>query len=426
MDFSGSHEAALGCVDSGRVPAAVMWVIRIGVLYALFWTMLWVPLSRDSVDYPKHWEAARALIDGQSVYRGSHLWIEFNYPQAMVFNFAWLGFFDYAVAERIWKLFLGLSIAGCWYIAWRMYLPPACRGGSRGVRWGWITAAVIGFYQPAMSSLSEGNIDAYNALLIVLMVSLVLVGREYTAGLVWGLLVSVKLIPVLLLIPLLLWKKWKILQGGGIFLVAYLALLLLTGRLDEEWYFLTGILPVLPEWWRESSVSVLRLIFMLSGREEDYMNDPYSYLAGVRVFLCAVVAVFICILFVLRTRGKPFLSGLESAIIIFPLLSPLFWYHHLVWILPVLLLQFSAMVRHRYGRLMAVGLISGWVLLQVPWLFLRHSSIDHTWKDFAYLVGYLMVIFLTVVSVFTTPSRLNAVEFEQAQQAEGPSIRRSM
>jgi hypothetical protein len=410
MDHGSGRTTGPDLSGPGLVPA--MWVVRICVIYTLFWVVIWCPLNRAGIDYPKHWEAARALIEGKSVYRGGHLWIEFNYPQAMAFNFAWLGLLDFTLAEKLWKLFLGSCLVGSWYLAWKVYLPSGFRRGRDAAKWGWIFALILGLYQPAINSLAEGNIDAYNALLIVLMTALILTGREYMAGLVWGLLISVKLLPVVLIIPFLIWRKSKILYGAGIFLAVYLVLLLLAGRLGEEWYYLTKVLPFVPDWWRHGSVSFIHLVFSWLGLEDRYITDPYFCGIWSRGFLFAIMFIYICILVVLKARGKPFLAGIESAVIIFPLLSPLFWYHHLVWILPVMLLQFSDLVQGRYGRLMGAGLISGWLLIQAPYLILRHFPIDPIWKDYGYLAGYLTVTLLTVVSTFSHSNQAKSVEPE--------------
>src|SRR5262245_35097321 len=71
---------------------------------------IWRPLRWPGVDYGKHWDAARAVLENRNNYfidgsRNDELWLGFNYPQATAFMFLWLGFVSRAHGEVVWKMF---------------------------------------------------------------------------------------------------------------------------------------------------------------------------------------------------------------------------------------------------------------------------------------------------------------------------------
>ena len=81
------------------------------------------PLTIHGVDYPKHWEAARAILEGRNNYIGGDLWLGFNYPQWSALATVWLGWFDVDTAQWIWKLMMLASLIGAWWIGWRSFRP---------------------------------------------------------------------------------------------------------------------------------------------------------------------------------------------------------------------------------------------------------------------------------------------------------------
>jgi hypothetical protein len=234
-----------------------MWAF---VIYAIVIMGIVKPIFITGVDYDKHWFAARALLEGRSVYLGSPLWMGFNYPQATAFAYIWLGLFSVTTGEYVYKFSLLLLLIGCWWLAVRWFRPRPADSGAADLaalvragmahRWG-LTAAFLGatFY-PATVCVYVGNIGLTNAFLAIGMVGALLTGAPLAAGVFWGLLTLVKMVPLVLLVPFLFWRQWRVIKGFLLVMAAYLLLLVVTGRVGQEWFFVHECMPKIPAHWR--------------------------------------------------------------------------------------------------------------------------------------------------------------------------------
>ena len=379
------------------------------ILFQAWHWGIWKPLTIHGVDYGKHWEAARALLEGESTYIGGDLWLGFNYPQATAFMFLWLGLFTFETAERIWKVFLLLSIVGCWLLGWRYYAPGAAveegltptaralRAAGRA-RWGWLTAFATAAFMPAISAIYIGNIDPWNAVLAVAMVAALLRGRERLGGVVWALLTLVKMLPVALIVPVLAWGRRRLTWGFLGVMAVYFVLLVVTGRLAYEWFFVHEMMPMVPRRWRWISITPVRGLLDLFGRA-DVWENPYGFMAATRVQLVLFAPLYVGLNIWLRRRRVSFLAGLEAAIVAYPLLTPLLEYHHFVWIMPALFLQMRRWAEGRLTPGITAGLLAGWVTLQLGFIFTFQLVYLGDWTHYVALAGYLVVLAFTLIDV---------------------------
>lgn len=388
---------------SPRVGRLLMACMIVFIVYTVLYVGLWKPMSIFGVDYDKHWQAARAILTGESNYIGGKLWIGFNYPQASAFTFIWLGWMSVEVAEKVWKLtLLGLLVA-CWAMGWRSFRPrPALPGATDSdtaglVRrafhrhWGLIVAFAICAFEPATSCLYLGNIDPVNAFYGVAMVAALLSGKPRWAGGFWALLTLVKMLPLALLIPVLLWRRWRVLEGFLIAMAVYFVVLVVTGRLHHEWFFVQEIIPAIPPWWRYISITPIRLGLHLCGLDR-LCDDPHTFGTIGRLNTLAMTGFYVGALALLRRRGLDWLRGLEIAILLFLLMTPLLEYHHFVWIMPALLLQMRRWAEGGMAPRVAGGLLVGYALLFASYHLDMIYARWGLWVHFTPLIGYGIIL----------------------------------
>lgn len=389
------------------------------VLYAFAVMGLYKPITFFGVDYDKHWYAARAILEGKSCYFRGTLWMGFNYPQAAAIPFFWLGFFSIKTSQYLWKAVLLASIVATWWLARRSYRPqpapaaPAISPAStadqvrQGIarHWGLVTALLTSIYFADSACVYLGNIDPLNGLLAVAMVAGVFSGLPLLAGVCWGLLTLIKMMPVVLIVPLLFWRQWRVLQGFLLAMAVYFLVLVALGRLGEEWYFVREAIPAIPVWWRCITISPLGFFLRLCGHQALF-DEPRAFVALVRWCELVYVSLFLLLNLLMRLRRCGLVRALEVSIVFYPLLSPLLEYHHFVWIMPALFMQARRWAQGEMTPRMAVALGLAWVMLCAAFhvqdlMALKMPDLMH----FAALPGYLAVLALTLADLFQSGMR---------------------
>lgn len=335
------------------------------------------PLTIFGVDYDKHWYAARAVIEGRNNYIGETLWMGFNYPQWSALVTFWLGYFDIGTAQYVWKFMQLGFVIGCWWLAYRYFHPgywPASAAArpagnvrrevatAANEHWFLISATLITAFSPMGSSaLFIGNIDSFNAFLVMAMFAALVTGRERQAGIYWAMLSLVKMMPAVLVIPALLWRRWRLLQGWFGFMVVYFFMLVFTGRLKYEWFFVHDMAPLVPHYWRGISISLVK--GFVATFYPDRWEEEAFYNHAVRISVILMMAIYIALMVGVRRRNWSFERALESGILFIPLLSPLFEDHHTAWALPVFLLQIGRWLRGEMAPPFALLYAAGWSVI---------------------------------------------------------------
>ncbi len=387
------------------------------VIFMILKMGVYRPFSDHGVDYPKHWLAARVLFEGGNPYIGQELWLGFNYPQATAFAYFWLGFVDMQTGEKLFKGWMGVLLFSCWLMAWKYYRPrdvsmavlsPVLRRVHQACldNWGLLTALAVCFYFPAWHALYLGNVDPTNAFLSMAMITFLIMGRDRPAGVAWALLSLVKMMPVFLIIPILIHRRWRMLQSFMLVMIIYFFVLLATGRLGYEWFFVKVSMPEIPFAWRDISMTPIRFILRALGLEESLYHDRHYYglltHASTIFFLACIGSLALW----LHRRREDWLNVVEVTMLFIPVVSPLMEYYHFVWIMPAFLLQLRRWVAGQMRLSIGLWLLFGWFNL----FFLSYHVQDlglgvfSKWVQAAPLFGYFIILIASVLQ-FVYPAR---------------------
>lgn len=349
------------------------------------------------VDFPKHWLAARALLAGANVYTGWELYLGFNYPQWMAFAHFFLGLTDLRTAEHLYDLNNLAFALLCWWIGVRQYRPdgslaPTAWRAELARHWGLLLALTLAMYQPLTTCMPAGNIDPYNAFFSLLTVGLMFRRRPVAAGVAWMLLVLCKLLPLAMLVVFVLWRCRRLMAGAGATLAAYLLLLVLTGRVGYEWFFYHQIVPEIGYYWRGISMSLPRGLMMLLGLD-DRAGDRTFY----SVFSVGVLAViglsYAAAVWWMRRRRVELERAVELTMLMIPVMAPLLEFHHFVFSLPTILLQWRRWIEGRMRPGFGVVYFLAWLNLSQSYVYLS------IWNDHPMVLNFSPLLSSAVLAV---------------------------
>jgi hypothetical protein len=279
--------------------------------------------------------------------------------------------------------------------------------------WPLVSLLVVTFYNPLISSIYIGNIDPVNAILVVGMLVALLRGRERLSGVLWALVTLIKMMPVILVLPCLVWRRWRMVRAFLAVMAVYFVILMVTGRLRYEWFFVDRVIPRIPHFWRGISVAPMRFVVGALGHD-DWYDNPQTFHLLIRINLCVFGGAWLALIAWLRRRRATLLTALECTLVFIPALSPLLEYHHFVWIMPVLLLQLRRLVERGFTPAVAVVLALGWGLLMASFEISFVLSSHTYWWHMPAAASYLLILGGTLYDLLRNP------ELEAPEQSPGP------
>lgn len=350
---------------------AALWA---DFVFKFAWFVLWVPMMGPNADYDKHWYAAIEILNGRSPYVGD-LYLGFNYPLFTGWLFIWLPAFSLKTSELIWESLNALYLVGGAALVVEVLRPrlDALPGAPKAlavvhafVRRHWFTvifAITINFH-PLIQGYMPANIDPFLFGLFVAFGVAFARGRDTTAGILLAALCLVKLTPVLLLVPLAAARKWRVLAWSCGLLALYGVVLLVTGLWRTELYLYQEVLPRIGFRYIGISASTNRVIAMLFVPSALETEAAYRLLTNIVV--AALAGIFLLIngaYFLQRRTGA--LHILSLGLVAQVLMTPLFEFHHMVWIAPVMYFHLWLWMEGRMGHVPFLVSVGVWVGITV-------------------------------------------------------------
>ncbi|HWG99021.1 MAG TPA: glycosyltransferase 87 family protein, partial [Pilimelia sp.] len=227
-------------------------------------------------------------------------------------------------------------------VLWWLVAPLARRRGRRPWVAVGVAAALAAAFEPVRETLLFGQVNAFMLALVAADVCLLLARGSRWAGVGIGLATAVKLTPGIFLLYLLVTGRWRAaLTAVG----AAAGATLLAGAVapDASREFWTSAV------WNTSRVGALDYVSNQSllgvlARIEPARPDRLLWL----VLVAVVLAVWAWRARAAVARGDE-LAGFALTGVVGCLVSPVTWVHHLVWLLPALVLLADAGLRARPG-----------------------------------------------------------------------------
>ena len=320
----------------------------------------------QSIHPPHGFDLAVYRMGAQSVLRGhadkalyalrSPFGLAFTYPPLAAVLFAPLALATLAVDKLVVIVLLGLATAGLWQVSLRA---AGRRSGLLVVLPLTVASLLI---EPVWLDFQLGQIS----LVLVLMVVADLAGGvpRPLRGILTGLAAAIKLTPLIFLVFLALTRQWRALVTAAVTFVAAAALgLLLLPR--ASWGFWTTYIHQtdrVGDGVRIDDQSVRGVLIRL-GLAGHGLGADLVWLAAGGLLAAAAMAVG-----VLWWRRGERLLGLCLAALAGLFASPISWYHHWCWIIPLVV------ALTRISRVAAA-------LSLVPFLVARRIAVADGWKS---------------------------------------------
>ena len=239
-----------------------------------------------------------------------------------------------------------LSLGATFALLWWLVLPLTRREGWTP----WFALAVafllMAAFEPYRETISFGQV---NMLLLFLVAADLLVavrgGRRW-AGVGIGLATAIKLTPGIFILYLLVTRRWRATVTAAATATAATLLAAAVDPAASREFWISAL-------WDTDRVGSLSFVSnqSLRGLVARLSPEHPSTLLWLALAL-AVLAVW-----AVRVRGASVVDGLALTGIVGGLLSPVTWVHHLVWLLPALILLVDAALRAPAGSPRRRGLL---------------------------------------------------------------------
>ena len=255
--------------------------------------------------------------------------------------------------------------------------------GPMAERHGWerwyalaLAACLFAVFGPLRDTLSYGQVNILLLALVFADARLLTTGRTRWAGIGIGLATAIKLTPAIFIGYLWLTGRWRAARlATGVALGA--TVLAAAVAPTESRVFWTEAI------WNTDRIGSLSYISNQSLRGVLARVDPS---AGTGVWLLLVVAVLV--IWAIRVRramaAGDEVAGFALTAVAGCLVSPVTWVHHLVWVIPALLLTFDCALREAPGSPRRRRLLTAswglYVLLGSSMVWIWWES--HTWWSF--------------------------------------------
>ncbi len=363
------------------------------IAFILLISIFLLKVQEHMRDFEVNYTAGKRMRAGENLYQKKDGHYMFKYLPSSALFYIPLSFLPLNVAKAIWFVLVVFSICSLVTISYRI-LP--LKTGKPFYLLFFTSLILVRYF---LRELQLGQINAVVGMVLLFMVWFLISEKdkkpaqnEISAGLLWGLALSLKPHSLIFLPYFLIKKKWKALLSG----LGFLSLALFVASL---FYGFKGYTAVLKEWLAalsrstpglftsQDNISFVALFMKWTGE-----RNLSLVLAGVAVILLAFLVLAIVI------KGKGILRApvLECSVlfILIPLVSPLGWdYTLLVSVLGVMILIQNFFEFSKFWRALLVAdfFIITFSLFDILGreLYARFMSWSVITLNFVILIGYL-------------------------------------
>lgn len=352
-----------------RLPKLPAWIVPIsGILLCavgLVVTVRHVQIAAYvDADFTQDYYAARALLNGESIYGPTIPDPGNNHPPLMALVALPFALLPYPTAFHLWAVLSAICYIGSivWVVRAMQIRVP--------LRWAPLLLGGAICWYPFIAHMALGQVSIVLLLCLVAAWASLRAGRDGLAGSLLGLATALKAFPALAAVVLLWRRKWKALAG---FVLAALLLFMLPMVLVAPSDFVTYVRDVTPA--NTARFAVLPINVSITGIVSRLLVDgawvkPVVEAPGVARALILVISALVLAILLHRLTRLPDTPegdtlGLAYACIGMLLLSPITWLHAYC----ILLLPFGLLLRALQNGSQAVthtALLLAFTLLSLP------------------------------------------------------------
>jgi len=270
----------------------------------------------------------------------------FIYPPAFALLIAPLGLLPDALAGVIWLLICQTSLIAALALVLRWRKPTS---------WAMTALVVATFtFYPLWIDVAQGQANLPIVLLVTIGVVGIVQGRP-RFGAALGVAAALKLTPIILLVWLLLDRRFRAVgwMVGAFAAVGGVGALF---RFHDTIAFIGQVLPALAPgtafYANQSLSSILTRVSVENPYTQPWIDIPWAFV------LPAAAGILLIGLWFWRTHRQPALTRCAAFIPLIPLLSSVTWPHHLVVLLPVIWLSAIALAQREWPVIPTVTLAS--------------------------------------------------------------------
>lgn len=387
------------------VPSPARQIVVVAVVWLAVWSLLGAFAARhNGFDLGIYRDALHWWWDGHGLYtfrQPRDGGLGFTYPPFAAVALSPFAVLPFEVARfGLMALNLAIVTVGGWWLARPLGLPH------------WFVLALalpLGVaLEPVRETIGFGQVNLLLAALVLLDAVLLAQGRRAVAGFAIGLAAAVKLTPAIFLLYLLLRREWRpalnaISAAAGATLLAALV------APRSSWQFWTETLWATSRVGRYDSTPNQSLMGLVARVTDNPVPPGWAWA------LLAVAFLTVGMLRALRADDE--LTAVTLVGLTGGLVSPISWTHHLVWVLPAVILLL------RGGRALPAVVTYAIFASSVVWWWRRDAP--HHW-DLG-LPGILQenaYVLLLAALVLWLPTRSGLQPHQLARPVAGDRTRR--
>lgn len=344
-----------------------IWLYRIiGIILILVGSIGLVIRIRyaysSAIDFKQDYLAAQNLLAGRSIY--ADVENKNNHPPYAIFFALPLSFLQYAQAITIWSI---LTIVGFFALGWLVIKELQLK---LSLEWYLILIGVATCWYPFYGHIGIGQLSIIICLCVVGAWVFIRRERWFTGGFLLGLACLVKLYPGLLLVYLVLRRRWRAVWGAVTCMLAGTILTLMFISPHDISLYITQVMPADAKDWATFPINFS--LFGLFGKlfrdgawvKPIWANPDLAFILSILSSLALFAFLVYQLQHIPRTRpGEDTAYAVTSLAML--ILSPVIWFHALLLLpLPFGLLFYESGTR-KNQKVLLLGLIA-FLLVSIP------------------------------------------------------------